>query len=204
MAKFKKAYEKSVKPMTDSKQWLQVNPRFKLWPPLLKRAPGQPRERRYKSVAKGDSGKRTTSSPVHGFRETGNQPAPNPAGPVIPVPSAGWTPTRVDPDEASGGQLVCGFNPSNPPRPASRGEKGVAAAKMPHDGVAQGLELEAALAAESTLRLREAVASMGGSLDMDVDSPPLLTVELVGDGSIPTPDPSRLNKDGEDRSLEIE
>ncbi|TKV90167.1 hypothetical protein SEVIR_9G010750v4 [Setaria viridis] len=74
---------------------------------------------------------------------------------------------------------------------------------MPRDGVAQGLELEAALAAESALRLREAVASMGGSLDMDVDSPPLLTVELVGDGSIPTPDPSRLNKDGEDRSLEV-
>lgn len=57
VAKFKKAYEKSLKPMTDSKQWPQVNPGFKLWPPLLKRAPGQPRKRRYKSAAEGDSGK---------------------------------------------------------------------------------------------------------------------------------------------------
>ncbi|WVZ62034.1 hypothetical protein U9M48_011824 [Paspalum notatum var. saurae] len=57
---FKKAYEKCVKPMTDRTQWPQVNPGFKLWPPLLKRAAGRPRERRYKSVAEGGSGKRTT------------------------------------------------------------------------------------------------------------------------------------------------
>ena len=57
---FKKDYEKCVKPMTDRTQWPQVNPGFKLWPPLLKRAAGRPRERRYKSVAEGGSGKRTT------------------------------------------------------------------------------------------------------------------------------------------------
>jgi hypothetical protein len=53
VAKFKKAYEKCVKPMTDKKQWPTVNLGFKLWPPLLKRAAGRPRERRYKSVAEG-------------------------------------------------------------------------------------------------------------------------------------------------------
>jgi hypothetical protein len=37
VAKFKKAYGKSIKPMTDRKQWPQVNPGFKLWPPILKR-----------------------------------------------------------------------------------------------------------------------------------------------------------------------
>ena len=36
VAKFKKAYEKSVKPMTDRKQWPKVDPGFKLWPPILK------------------------------------------------------------------------------------------------------------------------------------------------------------------------
>nr|XP_034581041.1 uncharacterized protein LOC117844448 [Setaria viridis]TKW35468.1 hypothetical protein SEVIR_2G374500v2 [Setaria viridis] len=74
---------------------------------------------------------------------------------------------------------------------------------MLRDGVAEGLELEAALAAESASRLREAVASMDGFLDTDVDSLPLLTMELIGDGSILTPNPSRLNKDGEDQSLEV-
>jgi hypothetical protein len=60
VVKFKKAYGKSVKPMTDRKQWPQVNPGFKLWPPILKRAAGRPRVRRYKSVAEEGSGKRTT------------------------------------------------------------------------------------------------------------------------------------------------
>lgn len=35
---------------------------------------------------------------------------------------------------------------------------------------------------------------MGGSLDRDVNSPPFLTAELVGGGSIPNADASRLNK----------
>ena len=60
VAKFKKAYEKSVKPMTDRKQWPKMDPGFKLWPPILKRAAGRPRERRYKSVAEGGTGKRST------------------------------------------------------------------------------------------------------------------------------------------------
>jgi hypothetical protein len=59
VAKFKKAYEKCVKPMTDKKQWPAVNLGLKLWPPLLKRAAGRPRERRYKSVAEGGKPKRS-------------------------------------------------------------------------------------------------------------------------------------------------
>ena len=53
LPKFKKAYEKYVKPMIDRKQWPKMDPRFKLWPPILKRATGRPRERRYKSIAEG-------------------------------------------------------------------------------------------------------------------------------------------------------
>ena len=50
--------------------------------------------------------------------------------------------------------------------------------KMPRDGLARGLEVEAALAAEAAWDMREAVASMAGdSLDMDVDSPPHLPIE---------------------------
>jgi hypothetical protein len=60
VAKFKKAYQKCVKPMTDRKQWPQVNLGFKLWPPSLKPAAGRPRKRRFKSAAEGGSGKRTT------------------------------------------------------------------------------------------------------------------------------------------------
>ena len=60
VSKFKKAYDKAVKPMTDKKQWPQVNPGFKLWPPILKRVAGRPRVRRYKSAAKGGNGMRTT------------------------------------------------------------------------------------------------------------------------------------------------
>jgi len=37
-----------------------MDPGFKLWPPILKRAAGRPRERRYKSVAEGETGKRST------------------------------------------------------------------------------------------------------------------------------------------------
>jgi hypothetical protein len=39
--------------MIDKKQWPAVNLGFKLWPPILKRAAGRPRERRYKSTAEG-------------------------------------------------------------------------------------------------------------------------------------------------------
>jgi hypothetical protein len=60
VAKFKKAYEKSVKPMTYRKQWPKVDPGLKLWPPILKRAASRPRERRYKSAAESVPRKRST------------------------------------------------------------------------------------------------------------------------------------------------
>ena len=51
---------------------------------------------------------------------------------------------------------------------------------MPRDCLARGLEVEAALAAEATWELREAVASMAaGSLDMNVDSLPHLSIETL-------------------------
>ncbi|CAO2146680.1 unnamed protein product [Urochloa humidicola] len=43
--------------MTDKKQWPAVSLGFKLWPPILKRAAGRPRERRYKSAAEGGDSK---------------------------------------------------------------------------------------------------------------------------------------------------
>jgi hypothetical protein len=49
---------------------------------------------------------------------------------------------------------------------------------MLRDGLARGLEVEAALAAEAAWELKEAVAFMAvGSMDMDVDSPPHLPIE---------------------------
>ena len=60
VAKFKKTYEKYVKSMTNRKQWPKMDPGFKLWPPILKRAASRPRERRNKSVAEGGIGKRST------------------------------------------------------------------------------------------------------------------------------------------------
>ncbi|KAG2648760.1 uncharacterized protein LOC120654756 isoform X1 [Panicum virgatum] len=56
--------------------------------------------------------------------------------------------------------------------------------KMPRDGLARGLEVEAALAAEAAWELKEVVASMDGSLNMDADSTLDLSIELGGDGSI--------------------
>jgi hypothetical protein len=62
---------------------------------------------------------------------------------------------------------------------------------MPREGViAEGLELESALAAEEAWRLREAVASMDRSHDMDVDSPRLLATELGDEGY--TVDPNKV------------
>jgi hypothetical protein len=59
--KFKKAYENWVGPMTDRQQWPKVDPGFKLWPPILKRAAGRPRTRRYKGWEEGGKGRRTVT-----------------------------------------------------------------------------------------------------------------------------------------------
>jgi len=64
-----------------------------LWPPILKRAAGRPRVRRYKLVAEGGSGKRTTRCTRCGqlghMAKTCNEPvydsdAPPPAPPKPP------------------------------------------------------------------------------------------------------------------------
>ncbi|PVH65390.1 hypothetical protein PAHAL_2G481500 [Panicum hallii] len=68
-----------------------------------------------------------------------------------------------------------------------------AAARIPCDGVAQGLEVEAVPAAEAAWEQWDAAASMAGSLDMVLDSPQLLS-EQGADRSTSTPDSSALNK----------
>ncbi|CAO2190252.1 unnamed protein product, partial [Urochloa humidicola] len=65
---------------------------------------------------------------------------------------------------------VCGFEPINPVKPnlKTKGDgtdegDGMAAAAAPpphHDGIARGLDLEAALVAEAECRLQEAAAFM--------------------------------------------
>ncbi|CAN6363417.1 unnamed protein product [Urochloa humidicola] len=118
VAKFKKAYEKSVKPMTDRKQWPKIDPGFKLWPPILKRAAGRPRARRYKSAAEGGTKKSRRCKRCKQFghmEKTCNEyvyesDAPPPAPPkpkrkrakknVTVVPSSSATnPIQEQPDE---------------------------------------------------------------------------------------------------------
>ncbi|PUZ68111.1 hypothetical protein GQ55_3G489300 [Panicum hallii var. hallii] len=70
-------------------------------------------------------------------------------------------------------------------------EEEAAAVRMPRDGVAQGLEVEAVLATEAAWEQRDAIASMVGSLSMDLDSPQLLSKQGA-DGSISTPDSSSI------------
>jgi len=114
VAKFKKAYGKSVKPMTDRKQWPQVDSGFKLWPPILKRAAGRPRKRRFKSAAEGGTQTKTTKcsrcNQLGHMAKTCNEyvydsDAPPPAPPkpkrkrgkknVTVVPSSASTPPRA-------------------------------------------------------------------------------------------------------------
>jgi hypothetical protein len=59
--KFKRAYESRVGPMTNRDQWPKVDLGFKLWPPVLKRAAGRPRTRRYKGWEEGGTTRRTVT-----------------------------------------------------------------------------------------------------------------------------------------------
>jgi len=63
---------------------------------------------------------------------------------------------------------------------------------MPCDGVAQGLEVEAVLAAEAAWEQWDSAASMAGCFNMDLDLPQHLPEG--GDGSISAPNSSALNK----------
>lgn len=58
--KFKTVYAGLVMPMTYKNQWPRVDLGFRLWLPILKRAVGKPRNRRYKGCEEGGSSKRTT------------------------------------------------------------------------------------------------------------------------------------------------
>ncbi|CAO2200308.1 unnamed protein product, partial [Urochloa humidicola] len=84
---------------------------------------------------------------------------------------------------------VCGFEPINPVKPnlKTKGDgtdegDGMAAAAPPppphHDGIARGLDLEAALVAEGR------VQAAGGCCFHGCRRPQFLTRELGGDGSI--------------------
>ena len=64
--------------------------------------------------------------------------------------------------------------------------------KMRRDGLARGLEVEAALAAEAAWELWDAVASMDG-FHMDADSTLDLPIELGGDGSLSVTEPPNEN-----------
>lgn len=55
---FKKAYASWICPLPDKNQWEKVDMGFKLWPPILKRAPGRPRTRRIVGVEEGGSTKK--------------------------------------------------------------------------------------------------------------------------------------------------
>ena len=55
---FRAAYATWVPGLPDKSLWKKVNMGFKLLPPILKRATGRPRTRRYKGVEEGGSTKR--------------------------------------------------------------------------------------------------------------------------------------------------
>jgi len=108
--------------------------------------------------------------PVHRFSETVYQPVPNPDGPVILVPSLGWIRTGMDPHEGEGGPLVCGFDPWKTQRPHTNMMEAAATGGGWRPWWRWFLEVESALAVEAAWELKEAVASMDGSLNMDADT----------------------------------
>ncbi|KAM0910306.1 hypothetical protein ACQ4PT_014248 [Festuca glaucescens] len=89
--KFKKAYENWVGPMTDRNQWPKVDLGFKLWPPILKRAAGRPRTRRYKGWEGGKTRRTVTCKRCHQkghLKKTCNETVldPNAPPPAPPKP----------------------------------------------------------------------------------------------------------------------
>jgi hypothetical protein len=59
VARFKAAYEGRVEPMLDRSQWPEVNLGYKVWPPLLGRAPGRPKVQRIRdSIEKNQTKKK--------------------------------------------------------------------------------------------------------------------------------------------------
>ena len=58
VARFRAAYEGRVEPMTDRSQWLEVNLGFKVYPPLLGRAPGRPKVQRQRGCLEKNANKK--------------------------------------------------------------------------------------------------------------------------------------------------
>lgn len=83
--KFKAAYAGLVMPMTDKNQWPKVDLGFKLWPPILKRAAGRPRKRRFKGCEEGGYSKRRSKCKRCGqfghMMKTCNEPVDDPDAP---------------------------------------------------------------------------------------------------------------------------
>jgi len=82
---FKAAYATWVPGLPDKSLWKKVNMGFKLLPPILKRAAGRPRTRRYKGVEEGGSTKRRAKCKrCQGFghlQKTCTEPVPDPDAP---------------------------------------------------------------------------------------------------------------------------
>jgi hypothetical protein len=82
---FKAAYATWVPGLPDKSIWKKVNIGFKLLPPILKRAAGRPRTRRYKGVEEGGSTKRRAKCKrCQGFghlQKTCNEPVADPDAP---------------------------------------------------------------------------------------------------------------------------
>jgi len=58
VARFRAAYEGRVEPMTDRSQWPEVNLGFKVYPPLLGRAPGRPKVQRQRGCLEKNANKK--------------------------------------------------------------------------------------------------------------------------------------------------
>jgi hypothetical protein len=82
---FKVAYATWVPGLPDKSIWKKVNMGFKLLPPILKRAAGRPRTRRYKGVEEGGSIKRRAKCKrCQGFghlQKNCTEPVPDPDAP---------------------------------------------------------------------------------------------------------------------------
>ena len=78
VARFRAAYKGRVEPMTDRSQWLEVNLGFKVYPPLLGRAPGRPEVQRQMGCLEKNANKKKVKCPRCGdfghFQKTCKMP----------------------------------------------------------------------------------------------------------------------------------
>jgi hypothetical protein len=68
VARFRAAYEGRVEPMPDRSQWPEINLGYKVYPPLLGRAPGRPKVQRIRgSIEKNQNKKKVKCHKCQGF-----------------------------------------------------------------------------------------------------------------------------------------